>query len=148
MPDVVEVLVGHRSAETAYIIADYPCGRVARCVKRVWVEANKHGMRLIEQTSIAKYKMEAKGWKEGEPVPDKFWNRPKSGTYSRVVAIFLDEVGHVQSRRLDRFSGTKHVEVFERVFSHLIENDPETARLIEYQKRIIEEANRGNRVRL
>ncbi|MFC1975059.1 hypothetical protein ACFLXQ_01515 [Chloroflexota bacterium] len=87
----------HDSAETAFIIPDYPTGRRARCVKRVWVEtSHRHGQRVCYQTSQPKHKMEAAGWKEGDPIPEQWWRAPKKSTYSDVVVLYLDENDHQQ----------------------------------------------------
>jgi hypothetical protein len=72
----------HCDFESAYVIADYPYSFTLRCEKRVWVESNKKGQRLVEVT---------KNPKTGS------WNKPKASTYSELVILYLDQQGYVQS---------------------------------------------------
>lgn len=77
---IIQPLTGHVSAETAYVIADYPSGFKARCTKRVWLErAAKRGYRFCSQTTN----------KSGG------WNAPKKSTYTMLAVMGLDEEGHV-----------------------------------------------------
>ncbi len=84
----VRVLTGHVSPETAYVVDDYPYGRVLRCKIRYWIEtptkgAKKGQQRFVSQTTNPK--------KAGEP-----WNKPHPGTYASLQVLYLDEVDHVQ----------------------------------------------------
>jgi hypothetical protein len=84
----VRVLTGHVSPETAYVVDDYPYGRVLRCKIRYWIEtatkgAKKDQQRFVSQTTNPK--------KAGEP-----WNKPHPGTYASLQVLYLDEVDHVQ----------------------------------------------------
>ena len=68
----VEVLHGHTSQGTAYLIADYPYGRQLRCQRRVWLEqaskgAHKGEYRLMAQTS--------------NPMVGLAWNKPDASAY-------------------------------------------------------------------
>ena len=66
------VLNGHTSAETAYVVNDYPYGFQLRCKIRYWIETRKgHGMRFVSQTTNPRWAVEG-------------WNKPKASTYSRV----------------------------------------------------------------
>lgn len=69
----------HDSQENAYIIDDYPYGR-QRTEKRVWVETNKNGQRMVSQT-----KHPYKG----------HWNKPKYSNYYDMLSLKMDEKGHV-----------------------------------------------------
>ena len=71
----------HDSEKTAYVIDDYPYGRL-RTEMRVWVETSKHGQRTARQTLNPK---------TGR------WNKPKRGTYSDMEVMYMDEKGHVQT---------------------------------------------------
>lgn len=98
----------YTSAETAFVIPDYPYGFRLRCQKRVWIERNKKGCRLVEQTSNPKKTA-------------LVWNKPKAGTYSLLLVLgmerasgFLTTTGiyraGVEDARLDTFEGqTAHV---------------------------------------
>lgn len=79
---IVKVLSGHYSSETAYIVDGYPYGFVLKCRKKYWLEVNKKGTRLMEQTTNPK--------KSGE-----VWNAVKMSVYSSVGALFINEEGHV-----------------------------------------------------
>ena len=81
-------LHNHNSAETAYTVNDYPYGFTLRCKKRYWIETKKgYGQRLCTQTTNPKR-------------PEEYWNKPKKGTYSLVLGMYLDENNHVQSEAL------------------------------------------------
>jgi hypothetical protein len=80
----IEILKGHVSPETAYVVADYPYGFKLRCKIRFWLEFKpKLGFRLVSQTTNPK--------RAGES-----WNKPKASTYFRFGGcMFLDGDGHV-----------------------------------------------------
>lgn len=73
---------GHTSLETAYMIDDYPYGRL-RCKRRVWLESDpKRGFRFVSQTENPK---------------NGRWNAPHKSTYTEIAAsLYLDENNHVQ----------------------------------------------------
>ncbi len=78
-------LYGHTSAETAYIQTDYPYG-----LRRYWIETKEgFGQRMVSQTV--------------NPKTHKA-NKPKAGTYSTVLALYLDAENHVQSWGLTGYS--------------------------------------------
>jgi hypothetical protein len=92
-------LHGHTSAETAYLVADYPYGRKVRCRIRYWLESDpKRGFRFVSQT---------------EHPTRKVWNAPKKSTYMLLAAcMFLDEVGHVQWAGLSEYDDHARVRAF------------------------------------
>ncbi len=69
----MRVLNGHTSVESAFVIADYPFGFTKRCQKRVWIETNKRGQRLVEQTS--------------NPDVEGAWNKPKKSNYFPILVM-------------------------------------------------------------
>jgi hypothetical protein len=80
----MQILKGHTSPETAYVMDDYPYSFRLRCSIRYWLEYNaKHGFRLVSQTT--------------NPKRGNIWNKPKASTYSRFGGcMYLDDDGHVQ----------------------------------------------------
>lgn len=86
----MKVLQGHRSADTAFVVDDYPYSFRLRCKIRYWLEVNQKGTRFWSQTTNPK--------KGGE-----VWNKPKASIYSVVGVICQvdetdgkpDEVGHI-----------------------------------------------------
>lgn len=71
-----QLLLGHTSEDTAYVVDDYPYGR-SRTQIRYWIESkDKNGDRFCAQTLNPK---------TGR------WNKPKKGTYSTVLAMYLEE---------------------------------------------------------
>lgn len=88
---IVQILNGHTSPETAYVVNDYPYGYRLRCKIRYWLETADKGTRkgktrLVSQTTNPK----AAGIVT-------VWNKPKCGTYSRygLVVMCLNGEGHV-----------------------------------------------------
>lgn len=72
----------HKSAETAYVIEDYPYGR-NRTQMRVWIDRDKKGRgRIMRQTL--------------NPKTDR-WNKPKGSTYSDVMVATFNEDGHIRN---------------------------------------------------
>ena len=88
----IEILKGHVSPETAYVVADYPYGFKLRCKIRFWLEFKpKLGFRLVSQTTNPK--------RAGES-----WNKPKASTYYRFGAcMYLDAGGHVKVSGLSEY---------------------------------------------
>lgn len=80
---VKQVLSGHYSTETSYVIQDYPFGFKLRCKRRCWLEVNDKGTRFWSQTTDPRKSIEV-------------WNKPKASTYIFMGAMFLDENDHVQ----------------------------------------------------
>ncbi|WP_026423575.1 hypothetical protein [Actinokineospora inagensis] len=85
----VNILRGHTSPDTAYLVDDYPYGRTLRCQIRYWVENGKRGkhrrlQRFMSQTT--------------DPQRDYlYWNNPKASTYTELVVMFLNSEEHVRS---------------------------------------------------
>ena len=98
---VKQILSGHVSQETAYLVADYPYGFTLRCQIRYWLEFKpKQGVRLVSQTSNPKK-------------PGLVWNKPKASTYCRFAgAMFLDENDHVQWSGLGEYSDAAEAEAW------------------------------------
>ena len=84
-----QVLTGHESPETAYVVDDYPYGFKLRCKIRYWIETKgKNGQRMMTQTTNPKAAGER-------------WNKPKASTYSDLRVLYIeDETGHVQGAAL------------------------------------------------
>ena len=96
----MELLKGHVSPETAYLVDDYPYGFQLRCKIRYWLEFHpRHGFRLVSQTS--------------NPKRGNIWNKPKASTYARFGgAMFLDDKGHVAWNGLSEYSGASEAVAF------------------------------------
>lgn len=88
----MQLLKGHTSPETAYVVEDYPYGFRLRCKMRYWLEYKPaNGFRWVTQTTNPKR-------------PGEVWNKPKASTYYRFGgAMFLDEVGHVKWSGLSEY---------------------------------------------
>lgn len=99
---VVTPLYNHTSAETAYVVDDYPYGRRVRTKIRYWLETDpRKGARFVYQTLK----------------PDtSHWNAPKKSTYSLFGAMYLDQKGHVQWKQVSPFSDAEEFLAFVRDF--------------------------------
>ncbi len=87
----VTVLHGHTSPETAYLVGDYPYGRL-RCEKRYWLETADKGryrgqVRLVTQTTNPKQ-------------PGRPWNKPHLEQYRAWSVMYLNQDGHVKVRSI------------------------------------------------
>lgn len=111
---VTQVLSGHTSPETAYVVNDYPYGFRLRCKIRYWIETNKNGSRVVSQTTNPKV--------AGEP-----WNKPKASTYTPIRVLFLDEQGHVANEGLSSYADTAKIEAFEATFGAALTSDRDQA---------------------
>ena len=87
----MQLLTGHTSPETAYVVDDYPYGFRLRCSIRYWVEYRPlHGFRFMSQTT--------------NPKRGNVWNKPKGSTYCRFGgAMYLDK-GRVEWTGLTEYS--------------------------------------------
>lgn len=94
----MQILIGHISEETAYVVKDYPYGFRLRCQIRYWLDFNpKRGVRLISQTSNPKRS-------------ELVWNKPKASTYARFGGcMFLDENNYVQWSGLTEYTNAAEV---------------------------------------
>jgi hypothetical protein len=90
---MTQILKGHISPETAYVVEDYPYGFRLRCQIRYWLDCNpKRGARLMSQTSNPKR-------------PGLVWNKPKASTYCVFGGcMYLDDAGHVQWAGLNEYT--------------------------------------------
>jgi hypothetical protein len=111
----MNILSGHTTPETAYLVNDYPYGFTLRCQIRYWIEykANK-GFRFVSQTT--------------NPKRGNTWNKPKASTYSRFGgAMFLDENNHVQFAGLTEYSTAAEATAFSNTYGAGV---PEAGRAI------------------
>ena len=76
-----QALKGHTSADTAYVVDDYPYGFRLRTQIRYWLETNKNGTRFVSQTLNPK---------------TGAWNKPKASTYVQLGVMVKDlSNGHI-----------------------------------------------------
>ena len=98
-----QILNGHTSKETAYLVNDHPYGSGLRCRIRYWLETaiggeKKGATRFMAQTTNPRV--------IGEP-----WNKPKASTYHHgVFVMYLDEKSHVQWIALNGDSDAEQLE--------------------------------------
>jgi hypothetical protein len=84
---LVEILNGHTSADTAYLVKDYPYGRRLRCQRRTWIETAVKGQYTGRQRFMAQ---------TNDPRKDGIaWNNPHASTYDPFIAMYLDHENHV-----------------------------------------------------
>ena len=100
----MQILKGHVSPETAYVVNDYPYGFRLRCTIRYWLEyKGDMGVRLMSQTT--------------NPKRGGVWNKPKASTYACFGgAMYLDDEGHVQWAGLTEYSNGAEAKLFEDTF--------------------------------
>lgn len=102
---ITSVLPGvHVSEETAYLISDYPYGRL-RCQKRVWLETSpRKGVRMVTRTS--------------NPKRGNDWNNAsKAGVYSRYGGtLYLDENNHVQFAGVTEYDNFDELQKWAAIF--------------------------------
>ena len=90
-------LFGHDSMKNAYVIEDYPYGRL-RTQMRVWVESvPKKGDRVWRQTL--------------NPKTNK-WNNPKKSTFNPILVLYKDEKDHIRSQGISQYSNPEEVQKF------------------------------------
>lgn len=92
MATVKQVLSGHVSPDTAYVVEDYPYGFRLRCRIRYWLEYKEGcGVRCWSQTT--------------NPKRGGVWNKPKASTYGRFGgALYLTDNGHVAWAALTEYT--------------------------------------------
>jgi len=92
----MEILKGHTSPETAYLVRDYPYGYTLRCQIRYWLEHKPgKGVRFVSQTTNPKR-------------PGIVWNKPKASTYARFGGcMYLNEKGHCTWTGLSEYTDGK-----------------------------------------
>lgn len=109
----IQILKGHLSPETAYVVDDYPYGFRLRCKMRYWLEIHpQRGVRGMSQTSNPK--------KEG-----LVWNKPKASNYAYVSAAMFLENGFVNISMLTEYSTLAEALDFEKKYG---EGIPEGAK--------------------
>ena len=96
----MQILKGHISPDTAYVVDDYPYGYTLRCKIRYWLEHKPgKGFRLVSQTT--------------NPKRGHVWNKPKASTYMKFGGcMFLDDNGHVQWNGLSEYSSGAEAKAF------------------------------------
>jgi hypothetical protein len=113
--NVTQVLCGHTSPETAFVVQDYPYGFRLRCKIRYWLESRpKHGFRFVSQTTNPK-------------LPAERWNTPRAGIYHVAAVLYLDEEQHVQCAYLSPYSSRADRDQFRRIFATAIAATPQLA---------------------
>ena len=112
----MQLLSGHISPETAYVVEDYPYGFRLRCKIRHWIEFKpKKGFRFVSQTTNPKK-------------PGEVWNKPKASTYSMFGgAMFLDKNEHVQFTGLSEYSDGAEAKKWSDTYRDAV---PEIGRLL------------------
>lgn len=94
-----QVLTGHDTEETAFVVGDYPAGYQKRCQIRYWVETGSKGQRVCTQTSNLE--------KPGQ------WNAVKRSTYTDIKVLYIDpNTKHVKDASLGRHATKKEVDAF------------------------------------
>jgi hypothetical protein len=101
----VEILRGHVSEDTAYLVNDYPYGYTLRCKIRYWLHTADKGayrdqMRLMSQTTNPKMK-------------GQVWNKPKASTYAPWAVMYLDSRGYASWWPVTSHHGPRPVEFLE-----------------------------------
>jgi hypothetical protein len=111
-------LYGHVSAETAYVVDDYPYGFRLRCKMRCWLESHdKKGARFVTQTT--------------NPKKGDVWNKPKASTYMfGAGAMFLADDGRVGWEGLSEYSSAKKYRTFIETYGSHLDNMPRIAEWI------------------
>lgn len=120
----MRVLNGHNSAETAYVVNDYPYGFRLRCQMRVWIERKPgKGSRYVTQTS--------------NPKRPGTWNRPKASTYQAISLMVLDESNnYVNHIGLSEHAWAEEIRKFRAEYSlRLCSEDKETLDRLEQNSR-------------
>lgn len=108
---VSQVLTGHTSPDTAYVVSDYPYGFRLRTSIRYWVETKKgHGQRFVSQTLNPK---------SGR------WNSPKASTYASIIVMFIGSDGHVHHDGLSDYANEHEIDIFENTFADALTENRE-----------------------
>jgi len=104
--NALEQLKGHVDFDTAYVIEDYPYGR-CRTQMKVWIETKQTGVLTKGNQRVV--------WCSLNPKTGR-WNKPKPNTYHRVVSMYLDDIGHVQSAGMSGNAGFNSIEAYLKIF--------------------------------
>ena len=91
-------LYNYNSPNNAYVVDDYPYGRL-RCQIKYYLEKDdKKGFRFVSQTENPKTLV---------------WNNPKKSTYQRFAGcMYLDDKGHTHWSGLSEYSSVEDVARF------------------------------------
>jgi len=104
--DVQKQLKGHVDFESAYVIESYPYGR-ERTQVRVWIETKLTGKKTKGDQRYMFCSLNPKTNK---------WNKPRTNTYHRIVSMFLDSNGHVQSVGISESCGFESFQNYVNLF--------------------------------
>lgn len=106
IPQNIRPLSGHTSAETAFVVTDYPYGGLT-CTMRFWVETkDKKGQRLAMQSINPKTQRV---------------NAPKLSTYSELICLFVNnENGHCENARVGINDDKVDFDLFESTFESVM----------------------------
>lgn len=106
LPPNITLLAGHVSQETAYVVTDYPYGRL-HAEMRFWVETKeKNGQRLM---------MQSVNPKTGRV------NKPHASTYSELMCLFVNnDNGHCENARLSLYESKADCDLFETTFGQVM----------------------------
>lgn len=122
VPEVTEVLAGHVSEETAYLIEDHPYGRQLRCQKRMWVESKPRlGARVGSRTSNPK---RANDWN----------NKPKFSTYAPVTVLYRNSEDHVHQASIGYYENEARLSVFVSQFGAALQSERDQAEVATLKK--------------
>jgi hypothetical protein len=105
----MQILIGHTSPETAYLVKDYPYGFRLRTEILYWLEESPtKGFRFCSQT---------KNPKTGR------WNAPKKSTYCKLAGVmFLDDNGHTQWIGLGEYCDSKGIREYLSLYGAALSN--------------------------
>jgi hypothetical protein len=102
VPPPGTILKGYTCIDRPFIVKDYPYGFRLRTTMHYWIESKEgHGDRLCT------YTIDPRNGRR---------NKPKCGTYSTFLFMFINEDGHVKTGRIDSYDK----EVFEARFYFLL----------------------------
>ncbi len=120
----ITALKGHTSADTAYVVADYPYGFRLRTSIRYWLETNKNGTRFVSQTLNPK---------------TGTWNKPKASTYCSLGVMVRDESnGHISWTGWTPYGGESDLREFLAKYDDaLTEIDKDFARRVLQQYAVV-----------
>ena len=109
-----QALKGHTSADTAYVVDDYPYGFRLRTQIRYWLETNKNGTRFVSQTLNPK---------------TGAWNKPKASTYVQLGVMVKDlSNGHISWTGWTYYGGESELRAFEQEYAGAL-TDADKARI-------------------
>jgi hypothetical protein len=103
----VQVLHGHVSRDTAYVVEDYPFGRYGRCRIRYWIGTATAGVHQGQQRQIRQRSTPAYGREK--------WNRPKRDRYVELAVLYVNDSDHVRC-----FTVTEHLSAIGDAYIHLM----------------------------